>query len=112
MLGLGLLGLHEIGSYGWRWLVVDLAWATVAGLGVAMEMGVSVPGDLSIVAFDNSKIAQLERISLTSVEHPSFFQGETATNILLEQINNPTLTLVTRKTIIPRIIQRSSVRAL
>lgn len=32
MLGLGLLGVHEIGSAGWRWLAVDLVWAVGAGL--------------------------------------------------------------------------------
>ena len=31
MLGLGLLGLHEIGAFGWRWLAVDVVWATAAG---------------------------------------------------------------------------------
>jgi sodium/hydrogen antiporter len=33
MLGLGLLGLHDLGPYGVRWLAVDVVWATVAGLG-------------------------------------------------------------------------------
>ena len=32
MLGLGLLGLHEIGDWGWRWVAVDLVWAVVGGL--------------------------------------------------------------------------------
>jgi NhaP-type Na+/H+ or K+/H+ antiporter len=32
MLGLGLLGLHELGTFGWRWLAVDLLWATLGGL--------------------------------------------------------------------------------
>ncbi len=35
MLGLGLLGLHDLGAYGWRWLAVDVVWATAGGLGVA-----------------------------------------------------------------------------
>jgi len=39
MLGLGLLGLHELGSLGWRWFAVDLIWATVAGLGVGALSG-------------------------------------------------------------------------
>jgi NhaP-type Na+/H+ or K+/H+ antiporter len=39
MLGLGLLGLHELGAYGWRWLAVDLLWATVAGLGAGWLLG-------------------------------------------------------------------------
>ena len=32
MLGLGLLGLHELGESGWRWVAVDVVWATAPGL--------------------------------------------------------------------------------
>lgn len=32
LLGLGLLGLHELGAQGWRWWLLDLFWATLAGL--------------------------------------------------------------------------------
>jgi NhaP-type Na+/H+ or K+/H+ antiporter len=39
MLGLGLLGVHEIGESGWRWVVVDLLWATSAGLGIGWVLG-------------------------------------------------------------------------
>jgi NhaP-type Na+/H+ or K+/H+ antiporter len=39
MLGLGLLGLHEIGSGGWRWVVVDLLWATAAGIALGVLAG-------------------------------------------------------------------------
>lgn len=39
MLGLGLLGLHEIGANGWRWAVVDLVWAVGAGLGSGVVLG-------------------------------------------------------------------------
>jgi NhaP-type Na+/H+ or K+/H+ antiporter len=39
MLGLGLLGLHELGAFGWRWLAVDVLWATAAGLGVGWLLG-------------------------------------------------------------------------
>ncbi|AKU12128.1 Na+/H+ antiporter [Azoarcus sp. CIB] len=31
MLGLGLLGLHDLGTGGWRWLAVDVLWAMVGG---------------------------------------------------------------------------------
>src|SRR5919206_497446 len=27
MLGLGLIGLHELGQAGWRWFAVDVVWA-------------------------------------------------------------------------------------
>jgi NhaP-type Na+/H+ or K+/H+ antiporter len=42
MLGLGLLGLHEIGTFGWRWLVVDVVWAILAGLGIGGLLGTLV----------------------------------------------------------------------
>ena len=31
LLGLGLMGLHDIGDWGWRWLAVDTLWAGVMG---------------------------------------------------------------------------------
>ncbi len=39
MLGLGLLGLHELGAGGWRWWAIDLLWATVGGLAIGAAMG-------------------------------------------------------------------------
>ena len=39
LLGLGLIGAHELGAYGWRWLIIDLGWAVVAGLGVGTLCG-------------------------------------------------------------------------
>jgi NhaP-type Na+/H+ or K+/H+ antiporter len=39
MLGLGLLGLHETGEGGWRWLVVDVLWAIPGGLLVGALLG-------------------------------------------------------------------------
>jgi sodium/hydrogen antiporter len=39
MLGLGLLGLHDLGTGGWRWLAVDLVWATAGGLLIGGALG-------------------------------------------------------------------------
>src|SRR5690606_38887266 len=39
MLGLGLLGLHDIGENGWRWAVVDVLWAIPIGLGMGAMLG-------------------------------------------------------------------------
>lgn len=39
MLGLGFLGLHEMGSAGWRWFSVDLFWAIAGGLGIGWLSG-------------------------------------------------------------------------
>jgi NhaP-type Na+/H+ or K+/H+ antiporter len=42
MLGLGLLGLHELGPLGLRWLAVDLVWAVLVGLLVGGLLGTAV----------------------------------------------------------------------
>ncbi len=42
MLGLGLLGLHELGQGGWRWFTVDVLWAVVGGLVIGWGLGVGV----------------------------------------------------------------------
>jgi sodium/hydrogen antiporter len=42
MLGLGLLGLHELGGFGLRWVLVDVLWATVAGIAIGVVSGVAL----------------------------------------------------------------------
>jgi NhaP-type Na+/H+ or K+/H+ antiporter len=39
MLGLGLLGLHDLGSGGWRWLAIDVLWAVPGGLAIGTLLG-------------------------------------------------------------------------
>ncbi len=39
MLGLGLLGLHDLGAYGLHWLAIDVLWAVAGGLLIGAAMG-------------------------------------------------------------------------
>jgi sodium/hydrogen antiporter len=39
MLGLGLLGLHDLGEWGWRWWAVDVVWGGIGGLGIGAGLG-------------------------------------------------------------------------
>lgn len=39
MLGLGLLGLHELGTGGWKWAAVDVLWSIGAGLASGGALG-------------------------------------------------------------------------
>ena len=39
MLGLGLLGLHDLGSFAWRWWAIDLVWAVFGGLVIGAFCG-------------------------------------------------------------------------
>lgn len=42
MLGLGLVGAHDIGAWGWRWWAVDVLWASAAGLAVGAALGTAL----------------------------------------------------------------------
>lgn len=42
MLGMGLLGLHELGEFGLRWVRVDVLWATVAGVAIGVASGAAL----------------------------------------------------------------------
>lgn len=42
MLGLGLLGLHDLGELGLRWAMVDVLWATLAGIAIGIVSGAAL----------------------------------------------------------------------
>jgi NhaP-type Na+/H+ or K+/H+ antiporter len=39
LLGLGLLGLHDLGDSLWRWLALDVVWSVVAGIAIGAALG-------------------------------------------------------------------------
>jgi NhaP-type Na+/H+ or K+/H+ antiporter len=42
LLGLGLLGLHDLGTGGWRWIALDVVWAVGGGVAVGAALGTAV----------------------------------------------------------------------
>jgi NhaP-type Na+/H+ or K+/H+ antiporter len=42
LLGLGMMGLHELGVGGWRWWVVDLLWTIAGGLIIGAVLGMLI----------------------------------------------------------------------
>jgi NhaP-type Na+/H+ or K+/H+ antiporter len=42
MLGLGLLGLHDLGELAWRWWVIDVAWKIMGGLVIGAVLGAAL----------------------------------------------------------------------
>ncbi|NUR83482.1 MAG: LacI family DNA-binding transcriptional regulator [Nonomuraea sp.] len=70
-------------------IVYDSDVMAVAGLGVAAEMGVSVPGELSIVAFDDSVLNRIVHPALTALSRDTFTLGERVATTLLETLAEP-----------------------
>jgi LacI family transcriptional regulator len=71
------------------------------------EVGLSVPGDVSVMGFNNEIICEFSDPPLTTVKQPKKLMGETAANLLLDiiegkKIDNKNIVLETE------IIERSS----
>ncbi len=42
MLGLGLLGLHDLGDFGLKWVLLDGVWATLGGISIGLVAGIAL----------------------------------------------------------------------
>src|SRR6185295_18599699 len=42
LLGLGVLGLHDLGDSLWRWFAIDVVWGVVAGIAIGAALGTLV----------------------------------------------------------------------
>jgi LacI family transcriptional regulator len=61
----------------------------IAMIDACETFGFDIPGDVSIVGFDDITFAGLHRISLTTVAQSLELQAERAVGLLLERIENP-----------------------
>ena len=74
---------------------------------VCVQMGLSIPGDVSIIAFNNSLYAQLASPQLTAVDINSYRLGQEAANQLINHAENPNL--MATKIVVPhKIVERCS----
>lgn len=62
--------------------------AAIHGCRVLREMGLSIPGDVSVVGFDNDAVASLMVPPLATVEQPSEQLGLKAIDMLLQQVQS------------------------
>jgi DNA-binding LacI/PurR family transcriptional regulator len=61
----------------------------VGALSAATALGVRVPEELSLVGFDNSTLARLRALWLTSVDGAAYAMGQRAARMLLTRIERP-----------------------
>ena len=74
----------------------------------ARGVGLAVPGDLSVVGFDNSSLGQRSAIPLTTVDPEQREMGILAADMLLDKIENPRPRPKLGVFITPRLVQRQS----
>lgn len=74
---------------------------------ICVQMQLSIPEDISIIAFNNSLYAQLASPQLTAVDINSYQLGQEAANQIINHAKNPDL--MAAKIVVPhRIVERSS----
>lgn len=81
--------------------------AAVGALSAADELGLSVPGDVSIVGYDNTHLAAIRHISLTSLDQPRHDMGRIAAELLTARIADPTGE-PRRVIVVPKLVKRAS----
>ena len=84
--------------------------AALGVLSAAEECGLAVPADLSVAGYDNTPLARLRRISLTSVDTASFAAGQRAAELLIARLE-PGSTLPPDELLVPMLEVRGSTAA-
>jgi LacI family transcriptional regulator, galactose operon repressor len=85
------------------------AGADIAAVGVlraAYELGLHIPEDLSLAGYDNTTIASIAPINLTSVDQAGHDMGATAARLLCERMDGRTRSVLTSAA--PRLIVRNT----
>lgn len=81
--------------------------AALGALTAADELGLSVPGDLALTGYDNTFLADIRRISLTSVDPHNAEIGAMAAQMLITPDPVPGVTRLVPPTLIVRASSRS-----
>lgn len=103
LLGLGLLGLHNLGVGGWRWVLIDVLWAISAGILIGALLGKLI-GKLVVYLRSQHKesigldeFLALGLIGLSygaaTLLHASGFLAVFAAGLALQRVKEPQLTV-------------------
>ncbi|MGW6062990.1 LacI family DNA-binding transcriptional regulator [Streptomyces sp. NPDC055189] len=90
-------------------IVYDNDLMAVAGLGVAAEMGVAVPDELSLLAWDDSQLCRLTHPTLSAMSHDVHGFGAEVTRELFDVIAGRAVT--PRRVATPSLTPRASTAA-
>jgi DNA-binding LacI/PurR family transcriptional regulator len=84
--------------------------AAIGALNAIGEANLDVPGDVSVVGYDNTALAALRHVSLTTVHQPRFEIGEMAMTALLRRLERPG-TRARRELLEPSLVVRDTTAA-
>ena len=79
-------------------------------LQAADELGLDIPGRISLLGYDDIEYASLPKIRLSTLAQPTGALAESAVRLLLELIDSGGPVEFTHKLIAPRLVERSTCR--
>ncbi|CAM5391433.1 HTH-type transcriptional repressor PurR [Streptomyces cyaneofuscatus] len=77
---------------------------------LAADLGLSIPGDISLVGYNNTAIASLAPVQLTSVDQAGHTMGLAAARMLIERVEGRRDRAM-QTTMTPRLVVRRSTAA-
>ena len=95
-------------------LLISNDLMTIGGLQAIAEAGLSIPGDIAVVGFDNASWATAFRPPLTVVTQPTYEIGQVAADLLLRRVSGekfPPRHVVLRAKLVERESSRRSPQA-
>lgn len=81
--------------------------SAVGALDAAEDGGLRIPDDISIMGYDNTSLAAMHHMSLTTIHQPRENIGRVAVELLLERLEDDR-TVCTHHVVAPALIARSS----
>jgi DNA-binding LacI/PurR family transcriptional regulator len=81
--------------------------AAVGALNAIEEAGLEVPHDISLIGYDNTALAALRHISLTTIHQPRRQIGEMAMTAVLRRIEHPGAK-AQRHVLAPKLVLRAT----
>ena len=79
----------------------------IGALNTFEEAGLTIPEDISLLGYDNTSVAALRHVSLTSIHQPSVTMGRMAVNLLFERIDEGRVEAV-HEVVSPTIVVRDT----
>jgi len=76
------------------------------------EAGLSIPGDISIIGFDNTSTSGIVDVPLTTMDHPKYFLGKWSADVVFDGIANRSRFFPRKLLIRPALVERDSVSSI
>lgn len=84
-------------------------YSCIGGIAAIRDMGLSVPGDISVAGYDGLYVSQILNPKLTTVEQDTTEIGRIAAEELIKLIEDPRTTLIDKFTVSGKVIAGGSV---